>query len=555
MVAEASITSSKHSPSHHCQQTMNDTGNTLDRIASKASQLFSLPAVAMKVLELTENAKVDTLALKQCLETDPALTGKVLRVVNSSVYGLSREVSDLNQALALLGTKPLKLLVLGFSLPAGLFEGIVGDVLLRYWRHTLVKAVAAREIAETFWRRAGDEPFIAGLLQDLGALLLIQELGEPYVRFLEEVRGHNVEIADLERESLGFEHTQLTARLLHHWKLPATLVQAVLLSDAPASEENTAATAIRQILRLAELVACLLADGQEDALALLLEEGHDSCGLRRSAVEELVAGLEEKVGQLADTLNVDLAGGTDYRELLEAAHARLVGVAEEVAGDLVGAAAATGGENGPMADILASLAKAAAGVSEYTPDAQMETSPPDVAEVSSAPSDSRLSARESAASATIAPARLSAYVATAAAACRQIRCPMSIMLVEMNKPESLALALGRHGFLQVRSQIGEACRNVEHEQRACLPYGEIGFLVILSDCERQTAVRIGQALIQTIRGQAGAGGAPVGVSVGVASVSLPPVNFDPDLMLESADRCLYGARSSGGTMVKSIEIY
>ena len=536
---------------------MNDSGTTLDRIATKASQLFSLPAVAMKVLELTENATVDTLALKQCLETDPALTSKVLRVVNSSVYGLSRKVSDLNQALALLGTKPLKLLVLGFSLPAGLFEGIVGDVLLRYWRHTLVKAVAAREIAETFWRRAGDEPFIAGLLQDLGALLLIQELGAPYIRFLEEIDGCHVEVADLERESLGFEHTELTARLLRHWKLPSVLVQAVSLSETSPPNENTPATAVRQILRLAELVARLLADGQKDALVLLLEEGHAACGMKRSQIEDLVAGLDEKVQQLAETLNVDMSCGTDYSELLQEAHARLVDVAEEVAGDLVASVAATGGQNGPMANVLAALAQAASSMPTNTASVDGPAPSPGVApSVPNEPGSQTVLAQEPPVSTTtISPARITAYVATAAAACRQARCPMSLMLVEMNEPESLALALGRHGFLQVRSRIGQACKDIEHAERACLPYGEVGFLVILSDCERQSAVRLGQALIETIRRQSSSGGRPVGITIGVASVSLPPVNFDPDLMLESADRCLYGARSSGGQMVKSIEIY
>ena len=135
---------------------------------TKAGSLYSLPPVAMKVLELTESPKVDARALKQCVETDPALTAKLLRVVNSSLYGLSREVSDLNQALALLGIKPLKLLVLGFSLPPQLLGGMTADALQRYWRHTLVKAVAAREISEAFWNRSGDEAFLAGLLQDVG---------------------------------------------------------------------------------------------------------------------------------------------------------------------------------------------------------------------------------------------------------------------------------------------------------------------------------------------------------------------------------------------------
>ena len=103
----------------------------------------------MEVLQLTDNPQVDTRALKECIENDPALTGKILRVVNSSLFGLSREISDLNQALALLGTKPLKLLVLGFSLPGGLYAGIEARTLARYWRRTLTKAVAARESGRT----------------------------------------------------------------------------------------------------------------------------------------------------------------------------------------------------------------------------------------------------------------------------------------------------------------------------------------------------------------------------------------------------------------------
>ena len=147
---------------------MTDPAHQLDRLAARARQLYTLPSVAIKVLELTNNPQVDTRELKECIENDPALTTRVLRVVNSSLFGLSREVSDLNQALALLGSKPLKLLILGFSLPGGLFSGVAAATLGWYWRRTLTKAVAAREISETVWRQPGDEAFLAALLQDLG---------------------------------------------------------------------------------------------------------------------------------------------------------------------------------------------------------------------------------------------------------------------------------------------------------------------------------------------------------------------------------------------------
>src|SRR5689334_16321489 len=101
----------------------------LDRLVTQVGELYSLPCVAVEVLELTRQPAVDLWKLKQCIEQDPALTAKLLRVVNSALFGLTRSVTDLNQALAILGTKPLKLLVLGFSLPEGVFHNLAGDFL------------------------------------------------------------------------------------------------------------------------------------------------------------------------------------------------------------------------------------------------------------------------------------------------------------------------------------------------------------------------------------------------------------------------------------------
>ncbi len=78
------------------------TATTLDQLAARLGHLYSLPGVAMQVLQLTRDPYVDTRALKECIENDPAISSRILRVVNSSLFGLSREVSDLNQALALL---------------------------------------------------------------------------------------------------------------------------------------------------------------------------------------------------------------------------------------------------------------------------------------------------------------------------------------------------------------------------------------------------------------------------------------------------------------------
>jgi len=193
---------------------MSEVTSQLDEIASRALTLYSRPTVAMEVVRLTEEPRVDARALKECVAKDPALTCKVLRVVNSSLYGLHQPVADLNQAISLIGIKPLKLLVLGFNLPDALFAEVAARELQWYWTNTLTRAVAARLLAEQLWNQSGDEAFIAGLLQDIGILVLLRELGEPYAKFLTGVIDEKCHLASLELDTLGFDHVQLSAALL-----------------------------------------------------------------------------------------------------------------------------------------------------------------------------------------------------------------------------------------------------------------------------------------------------------------------------------------------------
>src|SRR3954463_10909969 len=206
---------------------MNEVASQLEEIASRAITLYSRPTVAMELMRLANQPTVESSALRDCLAQDPALVCKVLRVVNSSFYGLHQPVADLNQAIGLIGIKPLKLLVLGFNLPDTLFTEVAARELEWYWTNTLTRAVAARLIAEQLWRQSGDEAFIAGLLQDVGILVLLRELGEPYAKFLTGVIDEKCHLASLELDTLGFDHNQLSAAFLSRWQFPARLVEAI----------------------------------------------------------------------------------------------------------------------------------------------------------------------------------------------------------------------------------------------------------------------------------------------------------------------------------------
>jgi HD-like signal output (HDOD) protein/GGDEF domain-containing protein len=542
----------------------------------------------MKVLDLTRNPQINTRELKECIENDPAMASRILRVVNSSLFGRSGEVSDLGQALTLLGIKPLKLLVLGFSLPSGLFLDVEAKTLAWHWRHTLTKAVAGREISQRVWRIPGDDAFIAGLLQDLGMLLLIQELGSPYIGFLDRAVAEHLDIAAIETQTMGFSHTTVSARLLAQWNLPEPLVEAVAWQ--PTDPEPSS---LSKILYLAELVARLLADGQPDVLGQLLQAGRNWHRLFKPQLEPLVSDLQEKVDQLADILSLQLPDGLEYRDVLADAHRQLANVATRTAEALLQSR-----ETGPFEaeeeaflGEFQELAEAVAGacaVAEDCPTA--EDRPAERPSALHFPADSpwpgaSILFREEAAavpcadavptrekptanpggcqavvrSAATADSSLAAKVARAVAASRQARCPLSLLLVEPAQAEQQLALLGPNQFHTLRRLVESACRSVEHPGMVCASYSDAGFALILPDCERRRAVELGNELIATVRraGLPGCGdlAGTLKLGIGAATVALPPRNFPHGDLLDGASRCLYGSHACGGSVVKSIEIY
>ena len=582
--------------------TLAESGSVLDRFVDKAGKLYTLPAVAVEVLQLTNHPQVDVQKLRQCIENDPALTSRVLRVVNSSLFGLGHEVSDLNQALTLLGTKPLKLLVLGFSLPDNLFVGMAGDILRRYWRRTLTKAVAAREISETLWNLPGDDAFIAGLLQDVGMLVLLQEFGEPYVRFLDLAFAKAPDVGELATKAIGFDHAHLSARLLERWGLPRTLVEAIGAGRPPSGimELPHTARCLPQILHLAELLAGLLTENRSDLLPDLLAAADRYHALRQSQLSGLVNTLQEKVEQLADVLKLELPAGSDYKTVLVAAHARLSDVAAEVAGDLLRSAIheiETSESEAVLAEVR-SLAAAAQQAARPvgTPDGAVvpqrtrlsEPRTPSLGETRPRGDESRLrkelwtgghaahppagthtplksgSDESPASAATVPPAgeidpAFIGELTTVSASCRQARCALSLLLIGVDRFEEIVLARGVSGAENVVSFLGAACRAAAAPEAVCRRARDDQFALLLPDCDRQGAVEIGNQLLAEMRRfgapQPGQLRPSATVSVGIAAIAVAPKNFSPGDLIASAERCLHASRLSGGNALKSIDIY
>jgi HD-like signal output (HDOD) protein len=531
---------------------------SFDRLMSRAGQLYSLPSVAAELVRLTDAPQVDASAIRRAVEGDPALAVKLLRVVNCSIGGLGGGVSDLGQAIALLGVRPLKLLVLGFALPDRLFDGVAGAPLRRYWTETLTRAAAARAIAELGWGKGGDEALVAGLLQGIGQLVLLQQLGGAYAdvvtKFDEAASAASPstplsELGQLETELLGFDHRVLSASLLRRWRLPELLCNAIEGQADPAIIDTLEPDAARlaQVLRLAELVTQLVARRRLAALTPLVEIGERYCGLTRRHVNSLVGSLQERVDQLADAMRVELERGRDYEQVLIAAHARLAIVAEEAAGQLAGR------DDDQVCEGLLAEAERLRDAMRYF----LETGDAAVADrvaATPAPGASAATPRKPHhAQREAGGAALAQQLSRAIATCRDARQVLTLALVRLTT-ESEDDAWRNSDDPAPVVVLRDCVRSLPHANELhdanWIAIDDATAAVLMAGTERAKVARWFSDLARDACDATG-----MRMDVGVASLPSAPRGFEPSRLVEAAERCLAAACASASAAVKSIEVF
>lgn len=199
-----------------------------------------LPAVVSRVLD--ESSKADTTPhrLEQLIQTDPGLSAKVLRVVNSAYYGLPGQVSGLSQACMILGIQQIRNLVLSVSALAMIQPKTERQQrsFRLFWLHSFGTAAATQLVAKKkqYPLIDVDSLFVAGLLHDLGRSLLLVYFSEFYDAVLERSIEEGKPIAVVEKELLGYHHGEIGSLMIKNWGLPPLLSQILLEHEGPFSD-------------------------------------------------------------------------------------------------------------------------------------------------------------------------------------------------------------------------------------------------------------------------------------------------------------------------------
>ena len=198
----------------------------MESLVRRAFDLNSASGVVRQILDLMRSDDYSAKELTNCVERDPALTVRVLATANSARYAANRNISSVEQAVAMLGCRNLRTIVLSFSVIESLSRGSNAAVYSDFWKRSIITSLVSDALARCTQFDAKGDAFTAGMLADIGVLILTQFESERYLPIFEQ-NLHGPALVDAERAIFGFDHAALGARLLETWKFPQDLAIAI----------------------------------------------------------------------------------------------------------------------------------------------------------------------------------------------------------------------------------------------------------------------------------------------------------------------------------------
>ena len=227
------------------------------------SQLPALPQSAIRLLELSRDPDNGPAEFAVPIESDPGLTSQVLRFVNSSYFGFSREISSVKLAITLVGIRTIK----NFALWSAVFSLMPNPRcgafdLKSLWKDSLRRGLFARAVGKYLGLNDHEDLFSAALLQDMALPLLARELPDDYREMLEGREGGQYRMSDLERERFGWTHANAAATMARGWNLPDRFIE---LMESHIDLDKWMATPEKNMDRFAVSLSALLPASSDSA--------------------------------------------------------------------------------------------------------------------------------------------------------------------------------------------------------------------------------------------------------------------------------------------------
>ncbi len=200
----------------------------ITKVLDKIRELPTLPVIANKVSALLNDPKTDTIDLARIVEKDQSITTKILNIVNSSYYSLPQEVTNITQAISLLGYKNVSYIIMALSVFDTLKKSAKSSFDRKeFWLHSIAAAILSVKIAKECMYSPADDTFTAGLLHDIGKVFMDGFLHEEFQMVIDSARKKNISFYEAEHMLFDFDHVMVGEWIARAWKLPLHVVASI----------------------------------------------------------------------------------------------------------------------------------------------------------------------------------------------------------------------------------------------------------------------------------------------------------------------------------------
>ncbi len=195
--------------------------------------LPTVPGVLKRLSTVIEKPRITIVEISNFISNDPALTTKVLKMVNSAIYGFPGRIASVSHATMLLGLNVIKGLLLGVSV----FE-LMQKTMSGLYEHSLACAIASRVIAQKKNLKEPEEVSVAGLLHDIGKVILMLQFSKEYEAAMKEAEEKKISIYDAEKNQFNATHADVGGWLAEKWRFPRNLIEVIEFHHRPALAKN-----------------------------------------------------------------------------------------------------------------------------------------------------------------------------------------------------------------------------------------------------------------------------------------------------------------------------
>lgn len=266
--------------------------------------LPTLPGVVARINELVEDPRASAADIHDVIANDVSLSGRILKLVNSSFYGFPRKIASVTHAVVILGFNTVRTL----TLSAFVFDAFKAQDLpfgfREFWIHSVGTAVAAGSLSKRLGNQDTEQAFLCGLLHDIGKIVLYQFATEEYKEVLDRVQEKDILIYDAEVEVLGVSHSEVGSLLLDRWKLPAEMIEVVRKHHTPA--ESNGQQQQTAVVHLADILvrAIMLGNAGDRRIPAIDPVAWQALSLSRQDMPLLLRGLHEDMHKVQAFISI-----------------------------------------------------------------------------------------------------------------------------------------------------------------------------------------------------------------------------------------------------------